>query len=327
MLWYLPLERLDERYTALMDDQILRALADRRTAYLRVDGEPLSDTIDTGAFLDAASTTHFKATQLAKVAAAFRNGVVQDGDKFLVSDLWFPGIEAIPYMAYFHGVKVEVWGIVHAGSWTETDFVRDMRDWARHIETGWFKFAKGLFVGSEFHKLEMTMRERVDRDKVHVTGLAFSTQDLWDAVGGRPEKRDLVVFAGRQDAEKQPWLFDELAERCKDTGAEFLKTMSFKFDKPTYLRLLAESKVIFSAALQENFGYAVLEAATLGATPVVPDRLAYTEMYPAECRYRDMDEAEARVRRFLKEPLDVSHVATRFNGSVDRILDTMGLER
>ena len=327
MLWYLPLEHLDQRYTTLMDEQVVRTLRRRGIEYRRIYGEPLSATIDTGAFLDAASTSHFKATQLATMAQAFRDGEVKDGDKFLVSDLWFPGIESIPYMAYFHKVKVDVWGIAHAGSWTETDFVRDMREWARPIEVGWFEFAKGVFVGSWWHRHELcAIRNRCAASKVHVTGLAFSTKDIWKLIGPLPPKRDLVVMAGRLDDEKQPWHFDEIAERIGG-DVEFVKTYERRLDKVSYLRLLAEAKVIFSAALQENFGYAVLEAATVGATPVVPDRLAYREMYPAECRYGDLDEAEQLVRRYLAEPLDVSHVPARFDGSVGRMLDAMGLRR
>jgi len=229
----------------------------------------------------------------------------------------------------FKGITVKVYGSFMAGSWTDTDFVRALKSWAKYTERGWIEMADGVFVASRFVMRDLYLKGRAGWNvgKIHVVGHAFSTDDIWQIAGQPPVKRDLVVFAGRLDDEKQPWLFDELAERCRDTGAEFVKTMERDLDKFAYFRLLAEAKVIFSAALQENFGYAVLEAATLGATPVVPDRLAYVEMYPDECRYRSMDEAETMTRRFLREPLNVAHVPRRYDGCVDRILDTMGMRR
>jgi glycosyltransferase involved in cell wall biosynthesis len=306
-----------------MDRQVQRALDERGVEYKRVYGSEMlkgATSIENGAFLDSEGTNYFKASQIQRIAEAFKAGRVEHDDVFFVSDLWFPGIEAIPYMAMFRGIRVHVWGVMHAGSWTDTDFVRALKSWARHIERGWLDMAAGVFVGSEFHRQDIIDKGRIaDPTKIHATGLVFDTEDVL-AYG--KEKRDLVVFAGRLDDEKQPWLFDEMQRRIGN-GVEFIKTYEQKLTKADYFDLLSQAKVIFSAALQENFGYAVLEACTLGATPVVPDRLAYTEMYPEQCRYKDMDEAEQMVRRFLKEPLDLRAVPRRYNNSVNRMLDIM----
>ena len=325
MLWYLPLEHLDQRYTVMMDRQVVSALVRRGIEYSRVYGRALTEKIEQGAFLDSEGTNFFKASQLQAVALAFKEGRVRDGDKFFVSDLWFPGLEAIPYMAMFRGIDVEVWGIMHAGSWTETDFVRGLRKWARFVELGWFEMCAGVFVGSEFHRQDILAKRRcLHPEKVHATGLVFSTEDVKAAVPELPSKRDLVVFAGRTDDEKQPWLFDELAKRI-GPPVEFVKSYDLNLDKGAYFRLLAEAKVVFSAALQENFGYSMLEAATLGAVPVVPDRLAYTEIWPEACRYESMEHAEALVRRYLRTSLDLSNVPARFDSSFERMLEVMRL--
>jgi hypothetical protein len=52
-----------------------------------------------------------------------------------------------------------------------------------------------------------------------------------------------------------------------------------KLTKEEYHTLLGESKMVFSANLQETLGISCYEGAVVGAIPLVPDRLSYTEMY------------------------------------------------
>ncbi|MDQ6979404.1 MAG: glycosyltransferase [Mariprofundaceae bacterium] len=52
-----------------------------------------------------------------------------------------------------------------------------------------------------------------------------------------------------------------------------------------YLNTLRHSDVVVSSALHDFQGIAVLEATVCGCIPVVPDRLAYRELFPAHCRY------------------------------------------
>lgn len=63
-----------------------------------------------------------------------------------------------------------------------------------------------------------------------------------------------------------------------------------------YARLLAESDIAVSTAVNEFFGLAMIEACYAGCTPVVPDTLAYPDIYPPRYRYRDADELVARLR-------------------------------
>ncbi len=66
-----------------------------------------------------------------------------------------------------------------------------------------------------------------------------------------------------------------------------------------YQRLLQSSHIAVSTAWHEFFGVAMLEATWHGARPVVPDRLAYPELFPPEYRYGDgqlVDELERLCR-------------------------------
>lgn len=322
-VWYLPLEPLDGRYTILMDKQLQRGFKAKELDYEVVSPDPLTSSIENGAFLDSNGTIHYKASQIAFVAEAFRTGRVKDGDIFFVSDLWFPGLESIKYMAYFANIKVSIYGMIHAGSYTETDYVANMKSWAKHSERAWLELCSGVFVGSHFHKQDLLKKNRCESSRVHVTGLPFSTADIWDLIGVEEnfeDKEDIVVMAGRLCDEKQPWVFDAIARELEGK-AKFIKTGEHNFPKKEYFELLKRSKVIFSAALQENFGYSVLEAVALGNRPVVPDRLAYQDFFSIEYRYNNYEEAKKMIVKGLDERTSLSHISKQFDGSVNRMLE------
>lgn len=60
-----------------------------------------------------------------------------------------------------------------------------------------------------------------------------------------------------------------------------------------YRQLLQQADLVLSTALHDFQGIAVLEGVASGALPVVPDRLAYRELFPAAYRYAGADEASA----------------------------------
>ena len=69
-----------------------------------------------------------------------------------------------------------------------------------------------------------------------------------------------------------------------------------------YAALLARSDVAVSTAINEFFGIAMVESAYAGCFPLVPDRLAYPELYPAEMRYAGPDQLVARLRSLVLDP-------------------------
>ena len=90
-------------------------------------------------------------------------------------------------------------------------------------------------------------------------------------------------------------------------------------DRSDYQRLLARCDVVVSTAVQENFGMAVAEAIFAGCQPLLPARLAYPELIPAElhgtCLYPDDSALTARLTRLtdrgrLMPPSDRARLAT-----------------
>lgn len=74
--------------------------------------------------------------------------------------------------------------------------------------------------------------------------------------------------------------------------------------------LQCAADIVLSTALHEFQGLAVMEAVSAGCVPLVPDRLAYTEIYPEKFRYQSNAsephrEAASAVERILSIELDL----------------------
>jgi glycosyltransferase involved in cell wall biosynthesis len=80
--------------------------------------------------------------------------------------------------------------------------------------------------------------------------------------------------------QERPAIFDEIHEALGDRVAHFGRIE----DRSDYLGVLASADVALSTAVHEFQGLAILEAAACGTVPLVPDELAYREIWPEEWR-------------------------------------------
>jgi glycosyltransferase involved in cell wall biosynthesis len=104
-----------------------------------------------------------------------------------------------------------------------------------------------------------------------------------------------------------------------------------------YAALLGSADIAVSTATNEFFGLAMLEACYAGAMPVVPDRLAYPGLYPAEYRYRTPQELAALLRslvhkrpapgaaRQLAEPFTVDRLAPAYQDAFEHVAARTGV--
>lgn len=105
-----------------------------------------------------------------------------------------------------------------------------------------------------------------------------------------------VAVAGQAFAEAA----DELTRAAMALG-DRLVHLGEPDGRESYARLLASSDVAVSTAVNEFFGLAMVEASYAGCFPLVPDRLAYPEIYPQAMRYGPEAELVARLRSFVTE--------------------------
>jgi glycosyltransferase involved in cell wall biosynthesis len=131
----------------------------------------------------------------------------------------------------------------------------------------------------------------------------------------------LIVWNHRWEHDKAPELFFEVLGRLAARGLPFeVAVLGARYrdappafagareqlgarirqwgpvaERAAYVGWLGRAQLAVSTARHEFFGLSMLEACAAGACPLVPDGLAYPELFPADHRYRSIDELEARL--------------------------------
>lgn len=344
MLWHLPLEPFESRYTADWYRWFEEEYKAHGIEYEYVNGQTITEGIETGRFLDVYGTSYWKMIQMAEVAKMFRAGLVKDGDVFLTCDLWHPGIELIGYMSQLSDIKVKVYGILHAGTYDPHDFLsqKGLMSWARWHEVGWISMCEKVFVSTNFHRrliVDELMKIRTkegkwlteaDFSKVVVTGLPFYPSELRLKYPPAIHRLKNVVFPSRLDKEKNVHSFRQAMDIVFRTiDVNVIETASVCKTKDDYYKTLSSAAVAVSTSWQETFGYAMLEAAALGCAVIVPDRLSYPEIYSRDNLYSGTPEGCAKkILQFLSSHRDGVVADNRFFGyeyAIDRMLEEMEL--
>ncbi|WDE10598.1 tRNA-queuosine alpha-mannosyltransferase domain-containing protein [Thalassomonas haliotis] len=94
-----------------------------------------------------------------------------------------------------------------------------------------------------------------------------------------------------------PEVFEQLKNDCGD----LIATWGYVDSRQAYNRLLQNSDVVLSTALHDFQGIAILEGVAAGCVPVVPDRLAYPELFARQFCYPDRGNEVDNLARRLTE--------------------------
>ena len=309
---YIPIEELPARYTQMMNAAIYPKVDISLYPKVEIDKE-----IKRGQFLDIVNTCKFKAAQLQMIADLFNEGKVNNGDTFLIGDIFFPGIEMIKYMAELQEIDVKVYGINYAGRADKTDFVQKLGYWADASELGYHQICDGIFVGSDDHKENVCEYFGLNTATVHTTGLIWDLnymQEFHEEIG-YIEKEDFVIWPHRWCNEKG---IDELIQYAnstdkkivvtssgpvKDCGTNLPRNIEFKFNltKKEYFTLMAKARWYLSTCYQETFGYTIQEAIFFNCNILVPNRACCPEMVPSVNVYEKVEDIN-----FLFDSVDLT---------------------
>ncbi len=212
---------------------------------------------------------------------------------------------------------------------------------AYHLESFFKALTPFLKHFPEFRELESVQRLR-RRCSVLPVGIELPAR-----IRAHADGPPLVLWNQRWEYDKNPGEFFEALQRARQAGLDFrLALCGQRFsrrpevfqqgiaslrnqiihqgfaDRKTYRQLLGQACVVISTAHHEFFGISILEAAGHGAFPILPARLSYPELIPAEfhsdCLYNSLQGLDRRLCWSLSHPGEAASVARRLAAKLKR---------
>jgi hypothetical protein len=294
-VFLIDLEAVSTRYTSEWKSHVPQLLEKAGHNVQVISGpEDIPSATTPGAFLNFGGTNIYKSAQVEQISRLFCNGSIRANDHFLFTDAWHPGIINLKYMSELLGIPVVTHGLWHAGSYDPQDFLGRLvgdKPWVRHAEKSFYEAFDHNYFATDFH-IEMFFKNLFDikviaganfNNKVVRTGWPMEYMDNTLTAYKNMPKRDLILFPHRIAPEKQVEIFRDLTKHLPQY--EFVVCQDTTLTKDEYHTLLGQSKIVFSANLQETLGISCYEGALVDAIPMVPDRLSYTEMYYEGFKY------------------------------------------
>lgn len=302
-LHLVQLEPIETRYTKQWYTHLPKLFTEAGFRVIAYDGEALDTSATPGAFLNWASTNYYKSSQAAQLAEMFHKGFVLPGDVFLFTDFWNPVVIQVKYMSVMLDIPVKIVGLAHAGSYDEWDWLgrktKDDDHWVKTAEGAMTSCYDAVVFATDFHREIFRVIAEDYHGTTRQVRAGFPMEYIKDIATPGTPKENLILFTQRNAPEKQPELFDKLAEDLKDTGWTFLNVQGLGVDKAGYHALLNRAKMVVSFAKQETLGITPYEALVCGCDILVPDRLSYTEMYSPIFRYKESDDITYQVRKCM----------------------------
>lgn len=290
-IYIIDLESVPSRYTCEWKTKLPLQL--QRATNESVEVISGDDTVyDTtpGAFLNFASTNAYKSKQMEIVAEKFNKSLIKNNDYFLFTDAWNPTVLQLKYMSSLLDINIKIGGIWHAGAYDPQDFLGRKignQSWVQFTEKALYNSYDHNFFATDFHiNLFLDYYKDLDKNKIFRVGWPMEyLNEILEPYKGI-DKEDIILFPHRIAPEKQLDIFKDLEKSLPEYN--FIVCQDKPLSKKEYHSLLAKSKIIFSANLQETLGISWYEGCLVNTLPLVPNRLSYYEMsldkfkYPSE---------------------------------------------
>lgn len=290
-IWIFSLEPIQTRYTAQWHThvpQLLQTSLGEKFNVSQIDGEQKNTAVTPGAFLNFSDTNYWKSSQLCAFLDEFNAGNVSKDDHFIFTDAWNPTVIQLRYMSDLLGMNWRLHGLWHAGNYDPSDFLGRIvgdKPWVKHAEKSFYHAYDHNYFATKFHRtmfcenlLGFTPADTMHDNKIVLTGWPMEYMESTLTPYSNLDKRDLILFPHRIAPEKQVEIFRDLAKELPQF--EWVVCQDTTLSKHEYHTLLGQSKIVFSANLQETLGISsAAESVLTNAAPLVPDRLSYTEIF------------------------------------------------
>ena len=290
--YIVDIEAVDSRYTRQWKQHLPKQLERYTNSnVIVISGGEVPQATTPGAFLNFAGTNNYKSQQMLEISRLFAEGNIKDGDYFLYTDAWNPTVIQLRYMAELLGIDIRIGGMWHAGSYDPHDFLGRLigdKPWVRQAELSMYNCYNDNYFATKFHIdmfADAFANDVGELDRRSMKRVGWPMEYLHNSLEQYKgmQKRDLILFPHRIAPEKQIDIFRDLKEQLPQY--EFVVCQDQELTKNEYHNLLGEAKIVFSANLQETLGISWYEGAIVGALPMVPNRLSYSEMAVPEFKY------------------------------------------
>lgn len=243
---------------------------------------------------------------------------LKEGDKLLLIDFFFPGLDLLEYYLKRKNISVFKVGLMHGGSFVDGDLY-DQFNWLESFEKGWLNIFDTVVSPSNFFVKNLNDGYK-NKIKVFPWGLNSNLKPKFY------DKKIDVIFPHRFSHDKgvedfyiiakklkkvsfvltgyNRRVFNDLPDDIKKVFSKLKKLGNVRIikmeDVNKHIKTLQSAKIVLSTAKQEGFGYSVFKAAQCGAIPVLPNRCCYPEIFDKKYLYNSNEEAVVLISNFLE---------------------------
>ena len=285
-IYLVDLENISTRYTCEWKTHVPTLLSNAGMDVKVISGpDTLPQCTSPGAFINFSGTNIYKAEQIKKIAELFGENKIKPNDWFLFTDAWHPGVINLKYMSSLLNIPIKIAGLWHAGNYDKHDFLGRLiggQQWIKYTEQALFESYDLNCFATEFHLNMFKKAFNYNFANLHnkslITGWPMEYMEKSFKDFSNKKKQNTILFAHRLAPEKQVDIFKDLANKLPQFN--WIICQEKELSKSDYHKLLGESKLVFSAALQETLGIIQgAEGPLTNTLPLSPNRLSYKEIF------------------------------------------------